>query len=1114
MARFEGAQKVEIVDRKDARMGFSMREAFEKAGIEVAKSEVREKVDDDKAEIEAVGSAVYSPEITKINAEAVQALDENVEVAETQLSEVSEQTLNKELSLEKEALINHVDRLANDAEEIGMQINGAHRIVEDAMASGGIVPKSLRKLSESYDEGEKGFRGIEESMRDLVAGLATVGATSENLDAGKSRMEELSVRVGIFKRFFKDLLDKKMKMVRIDADKMQERGDGELEDSIEKIAYLNEQFFNHVESLGAKCDAVAKGEWSTSNVERQTLNVRVAESAQEQEEPEVLVEPVKPKLELVDTGEVDAGWDDLPVTKTISDASESRKTLRGGFVPTVIEGGKGKTEIAETGPTGTLVGDEEEITKTQQVPELLKEISYPGPDDRKTTIGEDYLSPEEMRDIGEVPPGMTLPEVVRDIRSGIPEELKHTDRAELESRKEDLKNLPYIESKNTHEVINWRDAVPEGFKEVDTKDIIGSVSAAFTNWSTEYEKRSGRIVDVAQSLIKGNNSAVDRVFHINNAPYERIKLLKLSGPKGDIFIVKDGTHRVAGAKLAEVKQIPAEIENITEATKSKTLDLLRKFEWEKAIRNGLIDGEVIEEMVNGEKVYELKIKKQVLPWADLSLDNFVKMNQAYEMAHPGALDDVKSVSSGSVIPKSVLLDKNLFIKYLAGETDINKQEVEGVSLREVAEEVLVENERMKHFDAAQDKNKLNNEEEALSLRELMEMEEETSPPVPKIVPEVGGESLRSAMEVERERLDKEQELMDLLKKFEGADEISEEDRKKVIEVGDELLDGYKDDYGFDEAQELADRFIDKFHDLLNKAGDRKKILHESKSISPFAEGAMAVAGMAAAGKIMEIGGESLREGDDLRDAGNKGGSFLNTVLNKEFTREHWGQLNSNEQRRMLELYSEIDDQEHRLGNLINAKNAMERVLRTEYGDQFEVNARAQKSLREKGNQIAKLEALILRNKNEQKLLVQKAKDRINEKNAIDGGIILSDKDSNPKDKDWEKEVFPAKTSWWKEHPKLRKVAIGGGVLAGAGLFAGAWIVSKLLTPIIHPFKTLEFLGKAGEKFFNFLDRALVKGDPIGALSDTAKSAEKFFGDKINKAEGKAKGKGIKYSTTE
>jgi len=1101
--------------------GFKMSDLPAGKVLEMLRSKIASEANQDKEQIEAVGGTVNNPEIREVNQTAEHALDQNVESVETGLSGILEKAAepgsDREMQENKDHLVQEAMMLVNDAEEILTQIKSLASMVEDIIATGGMVPKSLRKMLQSYEEGESLFGGLFETLKDKAAEIASAGITEEALKKQTEDLQDLSLQIKEMRESLYGELEGKLMALKNDAEKMAERGDFEFEGAVQRIEYLNEAFFESVDDLTRACGNVGKNDQPMKNVSTEKI-VETKETITEMQPDTRLAASTVPDTdvgltsEAVNTEEVDKGWNEEPaINGTVPDTMVPRKTLRGGFQPIVIEGGKGKTEIAELGPTGTLIGDAEEMglePKSHQIPELLKDVPYPSPDDRINTIGEDYLSPEEMRDFGEVPVGMTLPEVVREIKSSIPEELKNADRAELELRKEALKNLPYIESKNTQEVTNWRDAVSEGFKEVEVTDIVGSVSGAFTNWSTEYEMRSGRIVDVAQSLIKGNNFAVDRVFHINEAPHERIKLLRLSGPKGDIYIVKDGTHRVAGAKLAEVKQIPAEIENITEATKAKTLDLLRKFEWEKAIQNGLIDGEVTEEMVNGEKVYELKIKKQVLPWADLSLDNFVKMNQAYEIAHPGALDEIKSLNLGLVIPKSVLLDQNLFRKYLAGENDINIQETEGVSLRDAVEEDVEENERMKE---------LKNAEEPLSLRELMESEGEEEPAVTAIVPEAGGESLRDVMDVENQKKEKERELMNLLKAFEGADEISDEDRNKIVAEGERLLDVYTDEYGKEERQKLAEKWVDRFVELLDAAKAKSTSPSVEAKSSRLVEGAIAAAGVAAVANAVETGLETLREGNPYRDIGNDGESWEELVFTDGFMREHWNALTGDEQNELLDLQVSITEQEDKLVQLQDAKNTMERAFRAEYGDQFEVNARAQKTLREKANQMAKIETLILRDKNAMERIKQVGKDRVNNKNKDARNAVDEYAEARIKEKAWENEEFPAKTSWWKEHPKLRTAAIGGGVVAGAGLFAGAWLASKLLKPLFHPFKTLEFLGNATEKFFGFLDRSIVKGDPIGAISDSVKSAEKFFGEKMRRSEEKSKGKGgkgVKYSTTE
>ncbi len=808
MGRFEGAKKLE---KKEARMGFSLGERLKAAGIEVAKSEVREAAESDKAEVASVGSVAKSSEVQHINKEAEQALDANMESTEIKLEEVAEKSSDAEVTNEvlekKESLEQAVAKIMADAEEAEIQIKGLQEVVDDAIANGGVVPKSLRKLLQSYEEGGARLEALVSGLNNLATGILSIDPTEEKITESLAALQGSSVQFGEFRKSFQSEVEQKIKALKIDAEKMAERGDFEVEGAVEKLVYLNEIFFTDVKSLTQGCADPSKYDQIQGADEPrvdQKTGVGAEPSVGEETELNTIVE-----AELAENA-----YDTL---------TNDRKTLRGGFVPRVIEGGKGKTEVAETGPTGTLVDDESEMASNAGVsitPDLLKDIPYPSPDDRKNTVGLAYLTQEEMEEFGEVPSGA--------------------------SRK--------------------------------------------------------------------------------------------------------------------------------------------------------VDDTVVEK------------------------------------------------------------------------------------------------------------------EEPLTLRELMDIQEQEPAPEPS----VGEEDVDTLIEFDQEKMLKERELMDLLNVFEGVSEIGKEDRDRIIANGENLLQEYAHEYGDEEKQKMAEKWVDKLGELLDDTNARN-VASVKNASSPFLEGASAAAGAVAVAKAIEIGGETLREGDDYRDKGNDGGSFDDTIITKDFTRAYWGELTLEEQNRILELYSEIDNQEHDLGNLKNAKNAMERALRVQYGDQFEVSARAQKTLREKSNQIHKLEVLILRNKNEQRLLKEKAQERLKERQGTIESVVQNISGWRDADKAWESEEFPAKTSWWKEHSKMRKEAIVGGVVGGAGLFAGAWVASKLLTPIIHPFKTLEFLGNATDKFFKFLDRFLVKGDPLGAISDTVKSAEKFFDDKMHNAGNKAKDKSrkkVKYSTTE
>lgn len=263
---------------------------------------------------------------------------------------------------------------------------------------------------------------------------------------------------------------------------------------------------------------------------------------------------------------------------------------------------------------------------------------------------------------------LQLEDVVSSIRMSIPSELQSADRETLQAMQKELADLPYVPGEDMREVLDY-DGEDEGVLMVDTNAIVGSVSPAFRNWSTEYEGRKGRIVDVAQEIMKGTPESVDHVFHVTD-PSGAVKLKKISGPEGDLFFVVDGTHRVAGSKLAELPELPAQVENMTELSEVHTTDPQLRSQWEQRIRRGFIRGEVEEVTTpSGQKSYNLKIDSQVLPWMTLPQHKLIKMTKFYFECYPKALDGVKSLNTGELIPKEALLDEVAMNFYLADRWD-------------------------------------------------------------------------------------------------------------------------------------------------------------------------------------------------------------------------------------------------------------------------------------------------------------------------------------------------------------------------------------------------------------------------------------------------------------
>lgn len=265
-----------------------------------------------------------------------------------------------------------------------------------------------------------------------------------------------------------------------------------------------------------------------------------------------------------------------------------------------------------------------------------------------------------------------LEEIVSEINKSISEDIKGLDISQLEDMQKDLKELPYISHEEFTELL-YPQGQSLGMNMVDTNNIVGSISPAFIDWSTEYGSRKGRVVNIAKQLINPTTESVDNVFHIKD-PRFGIKLKQLSTPEGDLFFVMDGSHRVAGCKLARVPRIPALVEKIPESYVVSTYSSELKDEWEKRIKNGLISGniqEVIDEQ--NEKSYILKIESQVLPWMYLSSSKIVNLNKFYFSFFPDA-KDLKFILNNENIPRDVLTDENVFNSYISNRINENSNE--------------------------------------------------------------------------------------------------------------------------------------------------------------------------------------------------------------------------------------------------------------------------------------------------------------------------------------------------------------------------------------------------------------------------------------------------------
>jgi hypothetical protein len=188
------------------------------------------------------------------------------------------------------------------------------------------------------------------------------------------------------------------------------------------------------------------------------------------------------------------------------------------------------------------------------------------------------------------------------------------------------------------------------FRWVETNKIIGRTGANEQGggWSHEYEARKGRIAEIAKQL--SSKAGVENVFH-QEKPHERIKLIAINGPQGPMYTVRDGTHRIAGAKAAELSIIPCEVQVQKYPSEQLTRSLDDVADWGRKISRGLIVGTIeVEKDSVGDDLYFLHTESEVLPWMrTTSQAKFLKISQVYEKLYPGSLDKLS-------IPRDALID--------------------------------------------------------------------------------------------------------------------------------------------------------------------------------------------------------------------------------------------------------------------------------------------------------------------------------------------------------------------------------------------------------------------------------------------------------------------------
>lgn len=220
------------------------------------------------------------------------------------------------------------------------------------------------------------------------------------------------------------------------------------------------------------------------------------------------------------------------------------------------------------------------------------------------------------------------------------ETAKVVDVAALKEKHKAMGKLPYINAFTLTENYSGK---PIGQERVLTSTIVAT--PRLKDWSDEYHKdwEKGELSSV-EAMSVDLSKDPDK-FWKEGQP---IKLTKVNGPKGPLYGVGDGSHRVAAVKLSDVLEVPAEVEDLTDKREFSTPDGVTRSWWEALIHRGVIKGSIEEKNSS----YYLTLEETPeLPWIVRTRRHAIEINKVYRQVYgEDALSEVKSV------PQEILFD--------------------------------------------------------------------------------------------------------------------------------------------------------------------------------------------------------------------------------------------------------------------------------------------------------------------------------------------------------------------------------------------------------------------------------------------------------------------------
>jgi len=208
------------------------------------------------------------------------------------------------------------------------------------------------------------------------------------------------------------------------------------------------------------------------------------------------------------------------------------------------------------------------------------------------------------------------------------------DVAALKEKHKTMGELPYINAMALTENYSGESISQE---RVLTSTIVAT--PRLNDWSDEYHKdyAKGELSSV-EAMAVDLSKDPEKFWQENK---HSVKLTKVNGPKGPLYGVGDGSHRVAAAKLANALEVPAEVEDITDNREFSTPDEVTKSWWQALLYRGVIKGSLEEK----KSWYYLKLEEiPELPWIVRTRRHFTEINKVYQQVYgEEALSGVKSI---------------------------------------------------------------------------------------------------------------------------------------------------------------------------------------------------------------------------------------------------------------------------------------------------------------------------------------------------------------------------------------------------------------------------------------------------------------------------------------